>query len=110
MVIYIADITFQFIGQLEIALRGENWDFSHVELVTPSMTAGVATTIGTRTASGLLTVVLVLGAMPLVVVTGDSMSSLILVMTTLLTPSPALYDMLLSKTSPSGLCSSETWL
>lgn len=72
-VILLLTINIQITGLLETAPRGENWDFSHVEQVTPLMTAGVAMPIGTRTASGLLIVVLVLGGMPLVAVMGDSM-------------------------------------
>lgn len=73
------------------------------------MTAGAVTATGTRTASVLQTVGLVLEEMPLVAVMVASMLSLTQGMMTLLTPNLELYAMLLSRISLSGLFSRGTW-
>lgn len=73
------------------------------------MTAGAVTATGTRTASVLQIVGLVLEEMPLVAVMVASMLSLTQGMMTLLTPNLELYAMLLSRISLSGLFSRGTW-
>lgn len=67
-------------GQSGIARRGENWDFSPVELVIPLTIAGVATPTGIKTGSALQTVALGSVETPLVVAMVASMWSLTLVM------------------------------
>jgi hypothetical protein len=96
-------------GTSETTLRGENLDFSHVELVILLMTAGAVIPIGRRIGSVLLIVALVLEEMLLVVVMVGSMLLPTPVMMILLTHDLVLCVMLLSRTSPSGLCSSVTW-
>lgn len=101
--------TVDIAGVSETALREGSWASSHVELAIQLMTAGVVIQTGRKTASVLQTAALVLAEMPLVVVMVASMLSLTLVMMILLTPDPVLFATLSSRTSLSGLCSSETW-
>lgn len=76
-------------GQFAIALKGENWDFSHVEPATQLMIAGAVIAGGICTESGLLTVPSGLDATPSVAVMASTMLLVTQGMMTQLTPNQA---------------------
>ena len=76
-------IEFEIAGTSATVLKGGGWVTSLVEQAILLMIAGVATPTGTRTASALLTVALVLAETPSVAVMVASMLLLILATMTL---------------------------
>lgn len=100
---------FHFSGVNRTGQQGGSLDFSLVELVIQSMTVGVVTVTGIRTANASRIVGLALGETQLVVVMDASTSSLTRLMKTLLIPNLELYAMRSSRKSLCGLCSKGIW-